>query len=445
MGTVDDTSKHRDETTKCCPLHTTRDMNNGNNSDDAYLFEKATDSNVQTIENTIDKLMDERNMANVLEDGIIQSTMENTKEQNFILTKYAGSLRPVEDQTVVSYNNHDIDSQLVLSFDQETAMASNEWLAAWSLNSLMDSSQNISKPKQSTTTTGTQSAVKIIDYKLERSERIINVLKMQLAERDEIIARMVKHVDMLEEWKSELDRGQRALAIEQNHELGATINVIQEKYEHSQMECITLNNKLLEMERTQMQKDDEIKQHMQECESYKSRIAQLEMQLEATTAERQSFSISMQKLKQTFDEKLMETKVALDKEYQKQIVYLIGQIDALKKQIIQKDSDIEQKNSHLCKMEKQCNALSAQIDGYKSTIRDQEMEIRTMRDTMLDMEEQIFKNEQNASARISAALAVLEGTRNDNVELKNKNKILQKELDKCRIQLSTISARDADR
>ncbi|GFE55038.1 proteophosphoglycan PPG1, putative [Babesia ovis] len=418
-----------------CAIHGPRSKG-GNPAAKSVGVLKSTENVVTTSSSIFDDPIDDESELSQ-NAGSIQASVETGS----IKPKYPEPLDQMEVVTDEVFVNDGSETSTSSSFEKGFDKRSNEWLAAWSLNGLKASAEAMTISQEFSLSTKNVNAIKVLDYKLERSERIINVLKMQLAERDEIIAKMVKHVDMLEEWKSELDRGQNMLAIEQHHELGATINVIQEKYESKQEECLNLKNRLQEMEQNHMLKDDEMKALMIKYNELKNKEAQLEMQLEAATADRLSFSTSVQKLKQSFEEQHLDAKVAMDKEYQKQIVYLLGQIDEYKKQVVEKDAEIEQRNSQLRKAENEIAKLVEMLDKLRSNLRDKDAYNRSMREAMLDLEEQLFKDGQNASARISAALAVLEGTRSDNVELKSKNRALQKELDQCRMQLSTISAK----
>ncbi|GBE60885.1 proteophosphoglycan PPG1, putative [Babesia ovata] len=313
-----------------------------------------------------------------------------------------------------------------------------DWFGAWSVQSLLTPPDELMRTLSIAPRTKTSATIKALEYTSERSERIIDVLKTQLAERDDSIAKMVKYVDVLEEWKNELDHGQNVLAREQNHEYVAQISLLKEKFAKKSQECQTLKSKLQAMEQEHMLKDSELKKANVKINEYRQKANTLSVQLEAATADRGTFNASLQQLKRSFKDRQNDMKLALDKEYQSQIVYLLDQIEAHKKQNERKDKKAEQITAVLRKAEQECSKLRATIMHLNQMLDEKVEEVKSLRDAMLDLEERIFKDDQNASSRISAALAAIDGARKENAELKARNRELRKELDACLAKLATL-------
>ncbi|CDR93935.1 hypothetical protein, conserved [Babesia bigemina] len=313
-----------------------------------------------------------------------------------------------------------------------------DWFEAWSVQSLLTPPEELMRTLSVAPSKKGATTIKALEYTKERSERIIDVLKTQIAERDDSLAKMIKYVDVLEEWKNELSHGQSVLAVEQNHTLEAQMALLQEKYTTKSQECQTLKSKLQAMEQEHMLKDTELKKANKTISELSQKADALAAQIEAAMADRGTFSASLQQLKTSFKDRQNEMKLALDKDYQSQIVYLLDQIEVHKKQSERKDKKAEQMAAVLRKAEQECCKLRTTIMHLNKALEDKIEEIKRLREAMLDLEERIFKDDQNASSRISAALAAVDGARKENAELKARNRELRKELDASLVKLAMV-------
>ncbi|GIX63805.1 proteophosphoglycan PPG1 [Babesia caballi] len=332
-------------------------------------------------------------------------------------------------------------SQVGRLSDQTPAVEEDGWLASWSLKSLLSPTSEEPRGHEGALGNVGFSSTKVVEYKCERMQRIIDVLKAQLVERDDSIAKLMKHVDMLEEWKSELSRGQSLLAAQQNRELGASLAILEEKYNSKCLECQTLKGKLSAMEQDHMLKDGEVRALLVKLNELQLRDEEQSLKLKAALADRGIFATSVQRLRQSFTDQQTEMKLALDKEYQDQVMYLLEQIEGYKKRVEEQRGEVEQRTQLLRKVERECSNLVALIVHQKNSLKARDADLKKMRDAMLDLEEQLFKGEQDSAARISATMAVVESVRKDNADLKIANRELHTELERCMKELAKERAK----
>ncbi|KAK1937713.1 hypothetical protein X943_004083 [Babesia divergens] len=331
-----------------------------------------------------------------------------------------------------------------IASEEEPIVDKEQWQARWSLKNLLNPENNSTSvdkmmarhiPKPSPD-------VKLLCYQLERSERIIGILKRQLAERDESIAKMLTHVTMLEEWKDELDKGQKTLANEREDEIRSIMSVMDEKYRMKHQECQTLKSKLLAMEQDHMLKDGELRKLQLALNELKLNESKLVLRLDSMKADREIVAKSIQRLKLSYKERQVNMQLALDRQYQEQAMHLIEQIESEKRKVAEKSKKIRDGNLILKRAEHECSKLVAATIELKEALQEKDEELKRMTYAMLDLEECVVKNDQNASSRIYATKALLDSVRREKTELKSNNRILMKELANIRSNTAAADIRD---
>lgn len=323
-------------------------------------------------------------------------------------------------------------SLLGIAKREEEVDESSKWQGQWSLNNLLHGGRPLHEVGNELSPRGRSSEMKILRYDLESSNRVIDVLKKQIEERDDTITKLLTHVNMLEEWKDELDISRMALAKEQKLELESMISVTNEKYQRKIAECETYSKRLLQMDQELMTKDNELRSLQIKVNDLTMENSKLSRRVKELEAEKEIKDSSTERLRESFQERQLNMQIILDREYQDQAQRLLDKVEAEKQRAVAKEKELRESMILLQRAEKECKKLLAATVNLKKEVEARDEEIKWLTESILNLEQNAFKHEQNTSARISTAQSMLEDLRREKSLLKSKNRELKQELVKFR-------------
>ncbi|AFZ79671.1 hypothetical protein BEWA_025200 [Theileria equi strain WA] len=248
---------------------------------------------------------------------------------------------------------------------------------------------------------GDQITLEIYKFELEKVKKITDVLKKQIAQKDEEISKLNGQVHEFQIWKSELDTSKHASVIQYKAESDAVVAINFAKLQAQIEETQRLANKLQEMEEQHRIKDDEIRALRERVMENELVAKRYDRDVASLSIDKQMLKNSIADMEKTFKQREMQLKLNLDVEYQNQLASILKEQDQLVGLIADKDSEIEKCKTLLKNAQKECSQLLQAIVKLKEIIMRKNQELGHFKEKVIELESSLIVNDKTSELRVA--------------------------------------------
>ncbi|UVC49982.1 hypothetical protein MACK_003605 [Theileria orientalis] len=247
----------------------------------------------------------------------------------------------------------------------------------------------------------TDISVEYYKFELEKMDKIVNVLKSQLTERDQKISLLSEKVHEYDQWKSELDPNRQASVVQYKAENEAFVAVNFAKLQAQVEENERLTQRLMKMEETHRDKDDEIRVLREKILENEVSSARFDRELKSLEIDKQMLKNSIESMEKTFRQRELQMKLNLDMEYQNQLSNILKEQEQLMNLVADKDSEIEKCKELLKTARHECSQLLNSIVRLKEVLIKKNQEIDHYKNKVLELESSLIANDKSSELKIS--------------------------------------------
>ncbi|BAM40433.1 conserved hypothetical protein [Theileria orientalis strain Shintoku] len=247
----------------------------------------------------------------------------------------------------------------------------------------------------------TDLAVEYYKFELEKMDKIVKVLKSQLTERDQKISLLSEKVLEYDQWRSELDPNRQASVVQYKAENEAFVAVNFAKLQAQVDENERLTQRLMKMEETHRDKDDEIRGLREKILENEVSSARFDRELKSLEIDKQMLKNSIDSMEKTFRQRELQMKLNLDMEYQNQLSNILKEQEQLMSLVADKDSEIEKCKELLRTARHECSQLLNSIVRLKEVLIKKNQEIDHYKNKVLELESSLIANDKTSELKIS--------------------------------------------
>ncbi|UKJ90612.1 hypothetical protein MACJ_001546 [Theileria orientalis] len=299
----------------------------------------------------------------------------------------------------------------------------------------------------------TDVALEYYKFELEKMDKIVNVLKSQVSERDQKISVLSEKVHEYDQWRSELDPNRHASVVQYKAENEAFVAVNFAKLQAQVEENETLTQRLMKMEETHRDKDDEIRVLREKILENEVSSARFDRELKSLEIDKQMLKNSIESMEKTFRQRELQIKLNLDMEYQNQLSNILKEQEQLMNLVADKDSEIEKCKELLKTARHECSQLLNSIVKLKEVLIKKNQEIDHYKTKVIELESSLIANDKTSELKISRdtqsklrdkirkleqKLEMYEESTKQSSQMKEENLYLRAKLDK----LQNVDPRD---